>query len=154
MAVTVSDPGGTSSTASHAVQVTGEDRAAGDLSPLHDLMPPSSGPSAVADLAVRPTAVPVQHHALRLRMRCRGANVCHGYLRAVALVGHGTHEHALLLSHRRFSILRGGRLVHLRLRRSARRRLHAHPRVRVTAYLGGVGDAHVWAASIYRVHRG
>jgi hypothetical protein len=149
VSVTVTDEGGSSSTVEHPVLVTGADRTSSDVAPLGAAILPAA---AFPELVVRPLKVRVSQDNLRLELRCRGAALCRGRLRAVALVGRGTRERALLLTHRRFSILRGGpRVVRMRLGRAARSRLAAHPRVRVTAYRGTVRVAHIWATSAYRV---
>lgn len=149
--VTVTDATGAAVTVEHPVLVTGEDRSTAGLSPLHSVL---AGPRAtLPQVRLQPPKVRVRRHALRLHVGCRGAGVCQGTLRAVALVGRLPRQHALLLAHRTFSVLRGRRTVHLRLTPAGRRRLTAHRRVRVTAYLGSVRVAHIWAVRDFRVGR-
>lgn len=150
VSVVVTDANGASARADHVVLVAGADQPAGAVGSLGSTVIPGASP--FPQLVLRAPATPISHSTLRLQLRCRHAAVCRGHLRAVALIGPGPVERPLLLTRRRFSILRGGpRLVHLRLGPRARRRLAAHPRIRVTAYRGAVRVAHIWATSAYRV---
>lgn len=148
VALSVTDPTGASTRTQHPVRVTGDDRDTSGLLPFATsaLQLPSTTPQ----LVVRPLAVKVARHMLRLTVRCRNVAVCRGHLRAVALVG--ALDRPLLLAHRRFTVLRGGpRVVRLRLTKAARQRMARHPRVLVTAYRGKVRVAHIWTSTAYRV---
>jgi hypothetical protein len=152
ISLTVTDAGGMSASVDRRVTITGDDQDVGSLRPLSPALP---SVVAVPDLVLRPTSVRgrLQRGRLRVEVRCRGAAVCAGTVRAVAVLGREL-ERPLLLTQRRFRVTRGGpRILHLRLGARALRRLRHHRRVRVTAYRGRVQATSLWATYAFRVPR-
>jgi PKD domain len=149
VALTVTDAAGHQDTAQQPVDVEGDDRSIASLSPLPATV--GAGTLARPELMLQPSAVRLRRHRLRVDVRCHGTARCAGVVRAVALVGR--RHQPVLLARRGFTVTSGApRVLHLRLSRAARRRLHRATLVRVTAYRGTrVRTATIWATSRYRV---
>jgi hypothetical protein len=149
VALTATDLGGTSATAQHGIDVTGQDRSPSSLKPLGSSLVP--GVSAAPEVVVRAPTIRLRRHRLRVVLRCRGAKRCRGTLRIVALKGRSGRPY--LLAQRRFDIASGGpRVVHARLSARARGRLGRRTLVRATAFRGAkVRVSATWGTAAYRV---
>jgi hypothetical protein len=136
VALTATDTSGASSTAQHAIDVTGVDRSPSSLKPFGASLVP--GVAAAPEIVVRAPKVRLRKHRLRVELRCRGAQRCQGT--------------PVLLAQRSFDIASGGpRVVHAKLSRRARRRLGRRTVVRATAFRGKVRTASIWGTMSYRV---
>jgi hypothetical protein len=148
VALTATDTSGASTTAQHAIAVTGVDRLPSALEPLGTSLVP--GVTATPELTVRAPRIRLRRHRLRVVVRCRGAARCTGTLRIVALKG--ARRTPFLLAQRSFDVAGGGpRVLHARLGPRARRRLGHRTLVRATAFRGRVREAAVWGTTAYRV---
>lgn len=148
VALTATDPGGASGSASQAITVTGADRLPSSLKPLGTSLVP--GVTTTPEILVSAPRIRLQKHRLRVVLRCRGAARCTGTLRIVALKGR--HHAPFLLTQRRFDIASGRpRVVHAHLGPRGRARLGHRTLVRATAFRGRVRTAAIWGTMAYRV---
>jgi hypothetical protein len=146
--LTATDSTGASTTASHAIAVTGADRLPSSLKPLGSSLLP--GVTSAPDLLVRVPRIRIARQRLRVVLSCRGAPRCKGTLRIVALKGR--HRTPYLLTQRTFDIASGRpRVVHAPLGPKGRRRLGRLTSVRATVYRGKVRTASIWGTRAYRV---
>lgn len=147
--LTATDATGLSASASHSIELTGDDQLVSSLKPLGTGLVP--GIAAVPEVVLQAPRLRLQKHRLRVVARCRGAARCTGILRIVALKGRG--RAPFLLVQRSFDIQAGGpRVLHARLGRRARSRLGRRTVVRATVFKGPkVRVAKTWATASYRV---
>jgi hypothetical protein len=145
--LTATDAAGASTTASHAIAVTGADRLPSSLNPFGSAL----GVTQSSEVVVRAPRVRFAKRRLRVVLSCRRAERCRGVLRIVALKGR--HQTPYLLTQRRFDIASGRpRVVHAPLGPKGRRRLGRGTPVRATAYRGSkVRTAAIWGTMAYPV---